>query len=234
MAYIIERDEVFRVVCMIATTISTGEVSIGTGSFISKEGRVYLLTAEHVSRDTNDNTMLIMQNDDGNSIIVKLCELNQSLKWNQHTVADIAICELDISYNVELFRNRCFPYEHIQIDDKIISRDIELTAIGFPKGLGVKGKFSPLTFRSYPSSSFLQMPRADVNNKESDFFCLENPSVGGYSGGPLMDMGYIKSPMIFQQYGETTIKGIIHGTILDNSGGKIAMITPTYYLKDLM
>ena len=37
-----------------------------------------------------------------------------------------------------------------------------------------------------------------------------------------------------QSYGDTTLLGFIHGTKFDDTGGKIALVTPSYYLKDLL
>lgn len=68
----------------------------------------------------------------------------------------------------------------------------------------------------------------------SDFFCLENPSVGGYSGGPVFDMGYEKMGCATATKEKTLLHGIVHGTMSDETGGKIALITPMFYLKDLI
>lgn len=63
---------------------------------------------------------------------------------------------------------------------------------------------------------------------------MENPSVGGYSGGPVLDLGYMVLPNMKTTKEKTVLHGIIHGTISDDTGGKIAMITPMYYLKDII
>ena len=112
-------------------------------------------------------------------------------------------------------------------------RDVELTVVGFPSGLGIQGRFSPLTFRSYAASSFMTMPRADTQNP-SDFFCLEQPSMGGYSGGPVLDLGYRIMGAIETTDSDTKIKGVVHGTLSDATGGKLALVTPTYYLRDIV
>lgn len=33
---------------------------------------------------------------------------------------------------------------------------------------------------------------------------------------------------------KTICYGIMHGTMSDNTGGKIALVTPTYYLKNII
>jgi hypothetical protein len=66
------------------------------------------------------------------------------------------------------------------------------------------------------------------------FFCLENPSVGGYSGGPVFDLGYSTNGVLEIKKDKTLCHGIMHGTMGDNTGGKIAMVTPAFYLKDII
>jgi hypothetical protein len=63
---------------------------------------------------------------------------------------------------------------------------------------------------------------------------MENPSVGGYSGGPVFDLGYEIIGCAMTTKEMTQMHGIIHGTMSDNTGGKIALVTPMYYLIDLI
>lgn len=230
---IISRDHLFNVVCNIRTPKSGGKISVGTGSFIIKENKVYLLTATHVAQTVDDTTVLAFGKNKSNCVVLPLKDLSNGYSWKYHSVADMAVIELNILGHLQLFQERCFPYDHINISDTPASRDDELTVIGFPNGLGVQGKFSPLTFRSYASSAFLTLPRADTHTL-SDFFCLENPSVGGYSGGPVFDMGYEKMGCATATKEKTLLHGIVHGTMSDETGGKIALITPMFYLKDLI
>lgn len=230
---IIKRDQLFRVVCSILTPTTGGKAKIGTGSFISSGSKVYLLTAQHVSCDTNDTTILAIGDDQSNCMTVHLKDLVQGNTWKVHPKADMAVIEINIATHLDIFKNRCFPIDHINLANTLVSRDDELTVIGFPKGLGVQGKFSPLTFRSYASSSILTLNRFDTHTP-SDFFCLENPSVGGYSGGPVFDLGYQIMGSLTTTKEKTTMHGIVHGTMIDDTGGKIALITPMYYLNDIL
>ncbi len=47
-------------------------------------------------------------------------------------------------------------------------------------------------------------------------------------------MGYMVLPNMETKKEKTVLHGVIHGTISDDTGGKIAMITPMYYLKDII
>ena len=230
---ILKRDQLFRVVCSILTPTTAGKAKIGTGSFISTNNKVYLLTAQHISCDTNDTTILALGDAQSNCMTVPLKDLVQGNVWKSHPKADMAIIEINISLRPDIFTNRCYPIDHINLTNNPASRDDELTVIGFPQGLGIRGKFSPLTFRSYASSSILTLNRFDTHTP-SDFFCLENPSVGGYSGGPVFDLGYQIMGALTTQKEKTIMHGIVHGTMTDDTGGKIALITPMYYLNDII
>ena len=230
---ILMRDELFSVVCSILTPQATGNFKVGTGIFILKSNQIFLLTADHVSKKVNDNTLLAFGDNQSKCNIILLKELINGNQWKVHPIADMSIIKIDITKHRALFQGRCFPYDHINDTSTSASRDDELTVIGFPNGLGIQGKFSPLTFRSYASSAFLTLNGADTDTP-SDFFCLENPSVGGYSGGPVFDMGYEKMGCATATKEKTILHGIVHGTMSDDTGGKIALITPMYYVKDLI
>ena len=230
---IITRDQAFNVVCNIRTPQGADKESIGTGIFISKQNKAYLVTAEHVARETTNTTYIIYCDSQNNPIKRNLNRLNHSLSWQYHNEADICCLEIDINNNFDLLNGRCFPFDHIETDVGRISRDIELTCVGFPHGLGVSGKFSPFTFRSYFSSSVIHLLRFDTKTP-SEFLCLEDPSVGGYSGGPVFDLGYQIVGAMTTTKDKTRLYGLMHGTISDDTGGKIAAVTPIHYLEDLI
>lgn len=200
---------------------------------MSKDDKVYLVTATHVSKDTNANSYILLCDKLNNPARRMLIELNASLNWADHKVEDISVLEIDVKNNSDMLINRCFPYEQIEFNVNKISRDDELTSVGFPHGLGVFEKFSPFTFRSHASSSEITLNRADTNSP-AIFICLENPSVGGYSGGPIFDLGAINVGIMTSSQGPTRLIGIMHGTISDQTGGKLALFSPALFLKDLI
>lgn len=232
---VIKRDQAFHVVCNIRTSLPSGAISTGTGLFVTpNKSDAYLVTASHVARSTNASTILAVQGNDGKCITVRLSDLAQPTKWINHEKADMSVIKLGgTSIASFIAEGRCLPSDCLNLEETPPSRDDELTAIGFPNGLGVDGLFSPLTFRSYASSSFLTLNRADTQTPPT-FFCLENPSVGGYSGCPVMDLGYMVSGFITQTKDRSICHGIMHGTMSDNTGGKIALVTPMFYIKDLL
>lgn len=231
---IISRDQAFRVVCNFRTPTTTGEI-VGTGIFTtSANNKAWLVTAAHVANDTNTQTKIAISDKASNCIIIPLTNLNSTLSWVYHPKADLAVLPITITKdNIAYLNNRCLPFDHFHLEENSVSRDCELTCVGFPNGLGISGKFCPLTFRSYASSALLTLNRADTKTP-SDFFCLENPSVGGYSGCPVFDLGYMIVGAMTTTKEKTICYGIMHGTMSDNTGGKIALVTPSYYLKDII
>ena len=235
---IIKRDEAFMVVCELRTQIDVNKLSIGTGMFVSSPAGNdktigWIVTASHVARATNDNTCIVISTKDGKAETINLKAFG-AIGWKHHPIGDISAFQIQINpLNLKFLEGRFFPYDHINIEQKSVSRDFELTAIGFPRGLGTDNLFSPFTFRSYASSGFVTLKRADTKT-DSAFFCLENPSVGGYSGCPVFDLGYETNGTMMVTRNQTWCHGFMHGTMCDDTGGKIAMVTPAFYLKDLI
>lgn len=218
--------------------IAAGKFSAGTGTFITHKGNLYLLTAEHVANDMKTNCQFIVKGANDTPIVLTLDDLTQqtaNLPWKIHPVADMAVMQLNPKATIlaTSLMNRFLPSDNIFVPKNAVDRNVQLTTIGFPLGLGAVGHFSPLTFRTYASSGLLTLNRFD-NKKPCDFFILENPGVGGYSGGPVVDIS-IYNNMGMQMTGSgTMIYGILHGTISDQTGGKLAAVTPSYYLFDLI
>ena len=229
------RDLTSRVVLNLRTPTPQGHELVGTGIFITKEAtNPYILTASHVAHDCNASTKVVISDSSSNSQSIDLSLFNTQLTWNHHPVADVSVLRVnpDPSISTHL-QGRFFPYEQLNTTNTPPSRDAYLTAVGFPHGLGATGMFSPFTFRSHASSSLITLPRSDTNTA-ADFFTLENPSVGGYSGGPIFDLGYIIVGAMTTNTGPTICHGIMHGTISDNTGGKIAAVTPCSYVSDIV
>lgn len=236
---IITRDEAFKAVCEIKTPVDAVTYNVGTGMFVSSpignnQYRGWIVTASHVACETTNLSQIIIATKDGEAISLPLTMFGPISNWKHHKIADISVFPVYFTEENEKFmENRFFPYDHFNLEHVSVSRDFELTSIGFPQGLGTEGLFAPFTFRSYASSSFVTLYRADTKTL-SEFFCLENPSVGGYSGCPVFDLGYSTNGIMEIRKERTICHGIMHGTMSDNTGGKIAMVTPAFYLKDLI
>jgi len=238
MPQIFPLDIITNTVLNLRQEVAPGQFSTGTGTFINHKDKLYILTAEHVAKDMKADCQFIVKGANDTPIILTLEDLTQqtaSLPWKVHATADMAVMQLNPKATIlstSLVR-RFLPSDNIFVPYKAVDRNVQLTTIGFPLGLGAFGHFSPLTFRTYASSGLITLNRFD-NKNPCDFFILENPGVGGYSGGPVVDIS-IYNNMGMQMNGDgTMIYGILHGTISDQTGGKLAAVTPSYYLFDLI
>jgi len=229
---IFQRDALNTVVCNIRIPNGANE-EVGTAIFIEKDNNAYLLTASHVIANINPQTYVLLSDVNGTPTRVGLSVLLGGATFVNHPSADLAKAQINISaINQVYIQNRCFPFAQIETNAITISKDLELTSIGFPLGLGATGHtFSPLTFRTFVSAPKITLARFDIGTP-CDFIILELPSIGGYSGGPLFDLGYVISGSMTTTREHTILHGIVHGTISDPTGGKLAAITPCSYLNN--
>ncbi len=230
---IFHRDSLGKVVCNLRFPLAgkPGEEEVGTAIFIANEKEIFLVTASHVIKNLDDKAYAILSNENGAPEKVSLNALLGGAKFENHGLADLAKVKINISAsNVSHLKGRGYPYDQIDFSDNLISKDAEVTTIGFPMGLGATGsKFTPLTFRTFVAAPVISLPRFD-NQVVCDFIILETPAMGGYSGGPLFDLGYLISGAMTTTKEKTVLHGIVHGTISDKTGGKLAAITPSKYL----
>jgi len=214
-----------------------GGFKVGTGTLVTKDGRPFILTAQHVANDITSTGELVVKGPGDLPIVLPVGKVidGHQIQWTPHPEADLAAFEIkpQDKETVTALQNRFLPLSFFSDLRASPSRDLTLTSIGFPLGLGTQGYFSPLTFESKASSGLLTLPRADTNTMQA-FFALENPSVGGYSGCPIADFSVFKAGGITTTGGGSVLYGVMHGTISDSTGGKIAMVTPAFYVHELM
>lgn len=233
------RDELAPTVVCLVQDIGEGKSEIGTGSLISSEERLYLVTAAHVAKNMKPSGGFILSDVNDKPIKIGWSEVTKIhgsfIPWIIHKEADLALLLLNPSEElfVERFRQRFVPIGVFSSEKQAPSRDLTLTSVGFPLGLGLMEYLSPLTFESKASSGFITLNRADTQTP-STFFILENPSVGGYSGCAVYDISVHKIGSLTTTGSGTKCYGFMHGTMSDSTGGKLAMVTPSYYLYDLI
>lgn len=207
----------------------------GTAIIISDSSKFYLVTASHVVDSIKGVCFLVFRVGNDMPVSVQLDKFTGGKpgKWIRHQEADVSVLEIT-PFNDDT-RSRLisshFPLNQIHSEKEAISRDMDVMALGFPVVDFIGNHFSPLTFKSSFSSGLVSMKRADTKTI-SDFQLLENPSVQGYSGGPVL-IGLIKGGVMYGP-DRTWLVGIVHGTFFDNTGGKLAMITPAYYILDIL
>lgn len=207
--------------------------SIGTGFFVEHQNKLFLVTAAHVANKMFDSATVTIHGKENKPIKLKiqdLCGYVDSPRWVQHPHADVAVLQLNPSSE---FQNQYLLNKFLQ--SSILVKElvaptitIQVAVLGFPISLGVKKHFSPLIMRSYVSSGLLELKTQ--SGRIDTFFVLEQPSIGGYSGAPVFDL-------VGPTLGEGTAfkvtnrpqkcYGLIHGTLPDKTGSKLAVVVPS-------
>jgi hypothetical protein len=208
----------------------------GSGAIVISSNVCYLVTAKHVALQMTPDCELLMSGDNGEPIQFKLSSITgqqPGVRWFHHPDADVSIYPLPIGTPEVLkeMNNRAFPLSFLESGTNIPSRDVFVTALGFPLGLGTQGKVIPLSRESKVACGWLY----DANGY---YFLLQDPSVEGYSGGPLIESGDIR--LINTPSGAATVTsparcwGFVSGNYADETGGKMCRITPAFYAVELI
>ena len=210
----------------------------GSGFVVVSSNIAYLITAKHVATRMTPACQVVMQGDRQEPLRFQLSSITgqPAIRWLHHTNADISIHPLPTvtTQGMVALSRRALPLEVLEAERNLPSRDIEVTVLGFPLGLGAQGQFIPISRASNVASGML-------NDANGFFFLLQDPSVSGYSGGPLVQLGGPRfvatgsQPSSFAMVtGGIRCWGFVSGTFSDNTGGKMSRITPSCYAVELV
>jgi hypothetical protein len=209
----------------------------GTGFLVSEGAHLYLVTAAHVAKEMGPGSQVTLAGTNDTPITMPLGDLSggPAPNWVQHVSADVAVLVLRPAQQTiqRYLQNRFLPFEVFGAADSAPPRETQLTVIGFPKGLGVKDRFSPLTLQTLPASGLLTLKRGDVAI-QAEFFVLQNPAIGGYSGAPVIDVSRYVMGGVTTIGGGTRVYGLVHGTISDDTGGKLAAVVPARFVVETL
>lgn len=228
---ILKSDEIFNTIVLIKENIGNKQIH-GTGFLLSQKNMFFLVTAKHVADSLHLNFAEIYLRDSlSKSVKFSLKDLipNEAfIKYNDKS--DFFIVEIvpfDLN-SKSLVTKNSIDVSHLANDRNSIDRKIDLIVFGYP--IFDLNYFSPITFKSNFSSSLMNIYMDDF--KKSCFcYLLEQPSAKGFSGGPVF--AGINERSLFPLE-KTLIVGIVTGTTFDATGGKYAIITPTFHLLDLI
>ena len=203
----------------------------GTGFFVRKGDNLFLATAGHVAKSLALEVTLIASDRSGNS---KTYSLDKKVKWTFNEKADVAVSQLRDPMFISDFMQGALDIRFLHDTEDSPVPELPLVVVGFPLGLGVQNKFSPLRRETHAASGLIDLPRADTK-QTATFFVLQDPSIGGYSGAPVFIVDAKRfGNTIMKGFDATSCIGIIHATWSDNTGGKLGLVTPTKYLFDLI
>lgn len=205
-----------------------------SATIVVKDTSYYLLTASHVAKELKDSSKVVFRLKGDKPGIYDLLPLTKakSMAWKHHPVADVAMLELDIGNAPikTIIQERAFPAEFVYSGKELPKRDVDLTFLGYPVVDMEMEHFSPLLFTAYLSSGLITQQRYDTGTK-CNFFFLNVPGIEGCSGSGVF---FSVKKAMFMAGKATLMIGIMHGTKGDNTGGKLAAVTPSYYAAELL
>jgi hypothetical protein len=210
----------------------------GSGFVVVSSNICLLITAKHVAINMTEDCEVVMRGDKKEPIRFRMSSLTgqPQFRWLHHKDADISIHPLPTitAEGAKALERRAMPLEFLESQTNLPSRDAFVTALGFPLGLGAEGEFIPLSRESKLSSGIL-------SDGGGLFFLLQDPSVSGYSGGPLIQSGDprviatdARAESIMVVSGGARCWGFVASTYADETGGKMSRIVPAFYAVELI
>jgi len=201
---------------------------LASGLLVATLRDTFLVTAGHVADRMDGQARLSFRSDKGRRSSLRLSALasggRRRLEWTRVRHADVAA--LRISAVPAALRGRFLPASLLPTSTAAPTGEIELTIVGFPLGLASETHFRPIAKRAHPASGMLRLCENE-GQEPADFFLLDQPSVGGYSGAPV----FVLPQLALTDEGEVTIVnarcvGIVSRTISDDMGGQFAAVVP--------
>jgi hypothetical protein len=226
----IEYEIVFRPVGK-DTLIPQKITKFGSGFLVHDNNALFLVTAQHVAKEMNANALATIRTAEDKPITFTLGKLSgnkTTIKWVYHEKADVAVLPLYLDSNMlPHFKEHFLPISILVSELIAPSRELSLLTVGFPLGLGVQERFSPISRESKSASGLLIIPRFDTKVPNT-FYLLDSPSIGGFSGAPLFEIpGAYSSEGGLVVGGKLACVGLVHGTVSDDTGGKLAAVVPS-------
>lgn len=214
-----------------------GEIEIGSGFLVNFNNKLFLTTAAHVAGLMSAKSSITLGIENDAAMTIALSDLTGGdPKWVLHPVADVGVLLLHPAAKIEsILTGRALPSSIFITKLEAPARDRPLTIVGFPLGLGVLytgpgAKISSIQKESKAASGLLTLPRSDTK-KPTEFFVLDSPSVGGFSGAPVFVLPAAFSKGSGIAFSSTTLfVGLVHGTLSDSTGGKFAVVVPSAFV----
>jgi hypothetical protein len=211
----------------------------GTGFFIVRNDGLYLVTADHVAQHMDTSATLTIRSKADVPLRFSILDFlgnNKAVNWTSSKEADVAVLRLFPTQ--QLFQNlqeHFLPFDILVANEEAPMREKTLTMLGFPLGLGVTGRFSPISQESKASSGLLMLQRAD-NRAMATFFLLDKPCAGGFSGAPVFEIPapYSSGGTFIVGGGRLSCVGLVHGTLSDETGGKFGAVVPSSFIVKAM
>lgn len=214
----------------------------GTAFFLVRGLDMYLVTAEHVARFLEPSSKVKYRNVDGHKKELNIDELTLAkddlkiLNWVRHPTADVAVLHLGI-LDETIDDITTFNYSYLEDSVKAPNRFNDLTLIGYPLGLGINPlSISPITRNTRSASDVVYFKRFD-NGILNPFIITDDPSIGGFSGGPVLEVHLSEQALNFHGMKSRiapTVVGLVHGNLSAKDPGSFAAIVPSFQILEAL
>jgi hypothetical protein len=227
-------DQLSSCVALVMGVSSEGKPAVGTAFFLASEKTLYLITAGHVAETLGPSSQVTVRASGDKPRSFALSDLRGqvgTLEWHRSPDADIAILTLKPLPATEPHLQGHFaPLSLLTYQEISPPRDAVLTVLGFPLALGVHESFSPISRETKAASGLLTIPQ---RGRTTRYFLTQDPSIGGFSGAPLLDLkvpAWTLPRSLQIRGGGPQIVGVAVATISDDTGGKLGVIVPAFYV----
>ncbi len=218
---------------------------LGSAFFIAKDLDLYLVTANHVIKESPDNCILII-NDSNNlrkDIPLDSVLLKSSPNWYTHSKSDVSILKIDDVKLSNLINGPVNAFMYHQLKDSIVApeRNSDMLVLGFPGGLGINGNTINTITKSIRSASDIII--YPYENKNSEHFLLDDNGFRGFSGGPIISLPiydykyeYQNEEKVYAPYliMDKSVFGLVSSGKTDVGGGYggFYFIVPSKYIQE--
>lgn len=209
----------------------------GSAVLLKYDNKNYIITAAHVARNIRINGYFICVDSINRPHVFDLKKnafVNKS-DWNFHNNADIAAIEIKpkkidkyLDFHLKKYS---IDISHFDLNLNFpMLRSSNVICYGFILVDLSNNNYSPESITANFATIGPKMTK--MENYLSYFYFLQLPSIQGLSGGPVFEGGQIGSSNVTHNLMRCI--GIMSGTHSDNTGGKISLVTPAYYMKDIL
>lgn len=204
------------------------ERHVGTGFLVASDARhPFLVTAAHVASRMDGDACLSFARRGGRRRSIRLRDVlrpgSKHPTWASHGHADVAV--LRLGRVPPGLRGHFLPARSLKIR-AAPARELDLVVAGFPLGLFRESKFVALTMRAHAATDVFRLKGAGMEGP-ADFFLLDHPAMGGFSGGPV----FVAPQVRVDEAGAVTVveprcAGLLSQTIADDQGARFSLVTP--------
>jgi hypothetical protein len=209
---------------------------LGTGFLVASETAGFLVTAGHVARRMDAAARLSCAGRKGRRSTFPLREVlalgQGAVAWKYHGRADLAVVRVPMP--PAALRGRFLDASLLRREKTVPRAAFDLVVVGFALGLFSETQFAPISKRFHAASDILQF-RGEEMRRAADFFLLDQPTMGGYSGAPVFVAPQARlSPAGEVSCVEAQCVGVVSQTIADEAGGHFAAVVPSTLVRSLI